>query len=45
VNRYVHWYQDHRADTPPLMESKPTPEFRTRGPVPHAAVADLRAAG
>jgi NhaP-type Na+/H+ or K+/H+ antiporter len=44
VNRYVHWYQGHPADPPPPMESKPTPEFRARGPVPHAAITDPRAA-
>jgi NhaP-type Na+/H+ or K+/H+ antiporter len=43
VNRYVHWYQAHPDDRPPSVESKPAPEFRARGRVPHAAIADPRA--
>jgi NhaP-type Na+/H+ or K+/H+ antiporter len=37
VNRYAHWYQRHPHEQAP-MESKPAPEFRARGPVPHAAI-------
>ena len=40
VNRYVDWYQPHQDDRTPSMQSKPAPEFRARGPVPHAAIAD-----
>lgn len=43
VDRYVRWYQRHADDGPPSMESKPAPEFRARGPVPHAAVPDRQA--
>jgi NhaP-type Na+/H+ or K+/H+ antiporter len=42
VERYVRWYGRH-PDDPASMESRPAPEFRARGPVPHAAVADRQA--
>jgi NhaP-type Na+/H+ or K+/H+ antiporter len=39
VDRYASWYQGEPEDVTPSMESRPASEFRTRGPVPHAAVA------
>jgi NhaP-type Na+/H+ or K+/H+ antiporter len=44
VNRYVRWYQSHPAGMPPSMESEPAPEFRARGPVPHAVIETGRRA-
>jgi sodium/hydrogen antiporter len=45
VDRYVRWYERHPDDGPPSMESRPAPEFRARGPVPHAALADPQSPG
>ena len=39
VDRYPRWYQREPDDVTPSMESKSASEFRTRGPVPHAAIA------
>ncbi|MGO9753512.1 MAG: cation:proton antiporter [Solirubrobacteraceae bacterium] len=39
VDRYARWYHGESDDVTPSMESKPASEFRTRGPVPHAAIA------
>ncbi len=34
AERYARWYESHPRDTPPAMESVPTPDHRTRG-APH----------
>jgi NhaP-type Na+/H+ or K+/H+ antiporter len=39
VDHYARWYQRGAETAPPSMESTPASEHRTRGPVPHAAIA------
>jgi len=43
VDRYARWYRKEPEDVTPSMESEPASEFRTRGPVPHAAIAHTAA--